>query len=223
MTPTPRTDDEWNTLIVSAPWDAAAEHMAQVARQLERELDFSEKTGMQIWAANERLKADRVALERGLAAWEAELSKVMPPDFKDWWQNSKAEWPLVARLVIEGKNRERDAADEYAERMERELAALTEDVGKCHDVLGEDRASDTSELWKFFETHKQLIHRLRCREEDLAAERDLADRLAALLQQDRDGYGGQKVDDDCDCCDCEYLRPIDEALAVWKEARSGTV
>jgi len=41
-----------------------------------------------------------------------------------------------------------------------------------------------------------------------------------VLQRDRDGYGGQKVDPECDCCDCEYLRPIDEALAAWKEARS---
>ena len=55
--------------------------------------------------------------------------------------------------------------------------------------------------------------------EELAAERALADRLAALLQQDREGYGHHKVDDGCDCCDCEYLRPIDEALALWKEAR----
>ena len=28
------------------------------------------------------------------------LSEVMPHDFKDWWQNSKDEWPLVAQSVI---------------------------------------------------------------------------------------------------------------------------
>ena len=175
-TDTPRTDDEWDTLIVSSPWDAAAEHMAQHARQLERE-----------------------------------------------------------------------------------LADLTEDVGKCHDALGEDRASDTSELWKFFETHKQLIHRLRCREDELAeltkwremidrevgtlreelaaerenhamskiairmlksdleGERELADRLAkggdALLT----GYNTSSWDSPMekgDVDDCE------RALAAWKEARS---
>ena len=37
------------------------------------------------------------------------------------------------------------------------------------------------------------------------AERVLADRLAALLQRDRD---------------CKWLKPIDEVLAAWKEARS---
>ena len=52
------------------------------------------------------------------------------------------------------------------------------------------------------------------------AERVLADRLAALLQRDRDGHGGQVVDPECECCDCKWLKPIDEALAAWKEARS---
>jgi len=61
--------------------------------------------------------------------------------------------------------------------------------------------------------------RLEELERELSAERALADRLAALLQRDREGYGGQVVDPKCDCCDCEYLRPIDEALAAWKEAR----
>jgi cephalosporin-C deacetylase-like acetyl esterase len=38
-------------------------------------------------------------LER-LKAYDDELSKVMPPDFKDWWQNSKDEWPQIAAAVI---------------------------------------------------------------------------------------------------------------------------
>jgi hypothetical protein len=38
-------------------------------------------------------------LER-LKAYDDELSKVMPPDFKDWWQNSKDEWPDIASWVI---------------------------------------------------------------------------------------------------------------------------
>ena len=56
------------------------------------------------------------------------------------------------------------------------------------------------------------------RERDEA--RVLADRLAALLQRDRDDHGGQVVDPECDCCDCKWLKPIDEVLAAWKEARS---
>ena len=37
------------------------------------------------------------------------------------------------------------------------------------------------------------------------------DRLAAVLQRIRDGYGGQVAAPDC-CEDCEFLIPIDEAL-----------
>tara|TARA_R110000868_G_scaffold255380_1_gene511990 strand:+ start:744 stop:1109 length:366 start_codon:yes stop_codon:yes gene_type:complete len=59
-------------------------------------------------------------------------------------------------------------------------------------------------------------------ERELAAERELADRLAAFIQLHRDGYGGQVVDPECNCCDCEYLGTVDEALAAWKEARHGT-
>lgn len=42
------------------------------------------------------------ALEEEVANWHRHLSAVMPPDFKDWHQNSKSEWPLVAALVITG-------------------------------------------------------------------------------------------------------------------------
>ena len=54
----------------------------------------------------------------------------------------------------------------------------------------------------------------------LFAERALADRLAGIIREWRDGYGGQMVDPECGCCDCKWLKPIDEALAAWKEARS---
>jgi hypothetical protein len=38
-------------------------------------------------------------LER-LRRYDKELSSVMPPDFKDWHQNSKEEWPELAAWVI---------------------------------------------------------------------------------------------------------------------------
>ena len=37
------------------------------------------------------------------------------------------------------------------------------------------------------------------------------DRLAAVLQKIRDGYGGQLAAPNC-CEDCDFLLPIDEAL-----------
>lgn len=33
--------------------------------------------------------------------WEETLSTAMPPDFKDWWENSKKEWPAIALGVIQ--------------------------------------------------------------------------------------------------------------------------
>ena len=71
---------------------------------------------------------------------------------------------------------------------------------------------------------QEIPKEVRLVRERLQRERDearvLADRLAALLQRDRDGHGGQVVDPECDCCDCKWLKPIDEALVAWKEARS---
>jgi hypothetical protein len=61
------------------------------------------------------------ALERELNAFHDELSKVMPSDYKDWWQNSKAEWPLVARVTIEHLREREQSALEDLERLEREL------------------------------------------------------------------------------------------------------
>lgn len=70
-------------------------------------------------------------------------------------------------------------------------------------------------------THDTLISNfdLDRLEAELDFERALADRLAALLQRNRDLYGGQQVDYQCGCLDCEYLGPIDDALSAWKEAR----
>lgn len=60
----------------------------------------------------ELMGTDPDAIADMLVAWETELSKVMPSDFKDWWNNSKTEWPLVARLVIESlREREKEAWD----------------------------------------------------------------------------------------------------------------
>ena len=68
MSETPRTDASQFHITISQNPDDAGEWLvnADLARQLERELDFSEKTGRQIWSANERLQAE-LAAERALA------------------------------------------------------------------------------------------------------------------------------------------------------------
>jgi hypothetical protein len=76
MSDTPRTDR------AEAFDDDGRVVCASFARTLERELAEANKL---------------------VAAYETEISKEMPPDFKDWWENDKSEWPLVARLVLENR------------------------------------------------------------------------------------------------------------------------
>ena len=62
---------------------------------------------------NERLEAE-------IAKWHAELSAVMPADFKDWHENAQAEWPAVAAQVI----RNLQAREESALGMEKKAQAV---------------------------------------------------------------------------------------------------
>lgn len=58
-----------------------------------------------------------------LQRYDEELSKVMPEDYKDWWQNSKEEWPLVARYSIESlREREEWALDTLSQVVEHKTA-----------------------------------------------------------------------------------------------------
>jgi hypothetical protein len=84
--------------------------------------------------------------------------------------------------------RERDEAREYADKLAEGLpdGMLPKDV----EVLRE------SNLWLATELSTVTAQR---------------DRLAAVLQRIRDGYGGQVASPNC-CEDCDYLLPIDEAL-----------
>ena len=69
-------------------------------------------------AIMELIATDPGAVADMLVAWETELSKVMPADYKDWWQNSRAEWPMVARMSIESlRKREQLAWDMLDEEL----------------------------------------------------------------------------------------------------------
>ena len=61
-----------------------------------------------------------------LQAYDEELSKVMPKDYKDWWENSKNEWPLVARLVIEDLEKDREWCYETIDMMSKKIEELKE-------------------------------------------------------------------------------------------------
>lgn len=84
--------------------------------------------------ASERFERRARAAETKLAKWESELSKVMPQDFKDWWQNSREEWPEVASMVIEGLHKQVKLADRAAEARVKELEEERKDISSCRDA-----------------------------------------------------------------------------------------
>jgi len=53
-------------------------------------------------------------LQTELNSYKTELSKVMPPDFKDWWQNDEKEWPMIAAGVIKSLREREEMAWEMA-------------------------------------------------------------------------------------------------------------
>jgi hypothetical protein len=66
-------------------------------------------------------------LER-LQAYDEELSKVMPPDFKDWHQNSKDERPEIARWVIENLRKDRDSYESMIIKLSSHCAKQAEKI-----------------------------------------------------------------------------------------------
>ena len=51
-------------------------------------------------------------------------------------------------------------------------------------------------------------------ERELAEAMKQRDALAGIIRDIRAGYGGQVVDPDCACDDCEFLAKLDSALAT---------
>ena len=87
------------------------------------------------------------------------------------------------------------------------------------DVLREQLKEDEKALEANIEIFVDLKETINKAEDQLASERALADQLAAIIQLDRDGWGGMLTDPGCSCEDCEYLQVLDAALNRWKEAR----
>ena len=83
--------------------------------------------------------------------------------------------------------------------MERELTAAREELIESQ--------KDYKCLAELLDGHDATECRM-----NLVRLKEQRDRLAAVLQDIRDGYGGQVADPNCDCGDCAFLIPIDEAL-----------
>jgi hypothetical protein len=60
-----------------------------------------------------------------LAEYDRLLGECMPPDFRDWWQNSPDEWPAVAAAVIRGLRLEVDTLEAHFGRLLAKLDRLS--------------------------------------------------------------------------------------------------
>jgi len=97
---------------------------------------------------------------------------------------------------------------DYAKKVQRELTVVTKQRDNFEDRLRVELGGHPdSELWG---DAGLIAATMRCLDA-LDTVTEQRDRLAAVLQRIRDGYGGQAAAPDC-CEDCEFLIPIDEAL-----------
>lgn len=71
-----------------------------------------------------------------LQAYDDEISKEMPPDFKDWWENSKDEWPLITRLVLEARRGQIDDLYSIIDKQAQEIEDLGQEINYLR--YGED-------------------------------------------------------------------------------------
>jgi hypothetical protein len=70
----------------------------------------------------EAIKSELARLQR----YDEELSSVMPKDYKDWWENSPEEWPLVAKYSIESLREREELAWKQLEYATMDLQNLLE-------------------------------------------------------------------------------------------------
>lgn len=97
MNDTPRTDAAIYASKKHPYRESRERELHDFSRQLERELSLSK------------------ACCKRLEEFETKLSAVMPSDFKDWHQNSKAEWPEVAAWVISSQRERLKELEDWKE------------------------------------------------------------------------------------------------------------
>jgi hypothetical protein len=78
------------------------------------------------------------------------------------------------------------------------------------DEAREERKNDWEKMHNLLNQADKRRQRARNKRDEARGQRD---KLAAVLQRIRDGYGGQAATPNC-CEDCDFLIPIDEALAT---------
>lgn len=80
-----------------------------------------------------RIQKELARLQR----YDEELSKEMPSDFKDWWENSKEEWPLIARLVLEDRRKNIELSYDIFDKQVQEFKELYEYTKELEEKIKE--------------------------------------------------------------------------------------
>ena len=239
MTPTPRTDAEWQSITVSAPWDASADQMANHAPQLERELDH--------FKSSSYIDNDECPIET-LSAIYDELDGIT-----DDAANCRNSGTLVSRVKAAVRMaRALDFSEQTGkqiwsanERLKAELAEKTESLAFQMQLNREviDREKRThAELadWKVLQASTQA--QLEKAERDLAdavSVRDSLSKAADKLEKDKeynarlcaslstelaaeralaDRLAGE-LNPVAWICGQDSPNSAERALAAWKEAR----
>mgnify|MGYP003475218530 CR=1 FL=1 len=142
------TDGDTPMAVTSRWWESAHEALAMHRRRISDELreiecppdpdavDRALDADALRADAEQAQEAQQPAGRASVDDWERELSAVMPADFKDWWQNSRREWPAVAAEVIKSLRLDRDAGWEVAARAQRRepltASQVNELCNECH-------------------------------------------------------------------------------------------
>ena len=140
-------------------------------------------------------------------------------------QTDAAEFPV---MTWPSRDNPMVVRSELARQLERERDDLLSRLTALEHSMPTELAKlerERDEAWERVQESSILGVNALTRVEDLrqalAAERTLADRLAQWFVDQRANWTcGMIPNPECGCDDCCYLRPLDELITAWKEARS---
>lgn len=101
--------------------------------------------------------------QKELEAYRSELSKVMPEDKKDWWQNSKSEWPEVARGTIESLKEEIEWYSSHLDYHLKKKEELEKEVAQLKKELERQKEYTQSALNSYYAIVDSMIEEKKCK------------------------------------------------------------
>ena len=104
------------------------------------------------------LRSRMVTAEARVRDYDDRLTAVMPPDYKDWHENSRQEWPLVAALTIENLTAQSDWAHEELSRSQAEVERLRYVLHRLEQAASELSNHDKTPGFRRTHAHWSRLH-----------------------------------------------------------------